>query len=73
MKRSSTGLVNITHCTSTGIYIGWKVHKITPNNHGYKANSFARKGIEPFPRNEILVRAIIPVLCLPDCLIVLLV
>jgi hypothetical protein len=32
--------------TSMGIYIHRKVQKINTKNHGYKANSFARKGID---------------------------
>jgi hypothetical protein len=33
-------------CTSIGIYIDRKVQKIKCKNHGYKANSFCRKGID---------------------------
>ena len=33
-------------CMSIGIYIDGKVQKIKRKNHGYKANSFCRKGID---------------------------
>jgi hypothetical protein len=41
-------LVSIAYriATSMGIYIHRKVQKINTKNHGYKANSFARKGID---------------------------
>jgi hypothetical protein len=33
-------------CMSMGIYVHRKVQKINTKNHGYKANSFCRKGID---------------------------
>jgi hypothetical protein len=41
-------LVSIAYafCASLGIYYHRKVEKIRKKNHGYKANSFARKGID---------------------------
>ena len=41
-------LVSIAYafCASLGIYYHQKVEKIKTKNHGYKANSFVRKGID---------------------------
>ena len=41
-------LVSIAYafCASLGIYYHQKVEKIRKKNHGYKANSFVRKGID---------------------------
>jgi hypothetical protein len=41
-------LVSIAYsiCISMGLYVHEKVHKIKTKNHGYKAKSFARKGID---------------------------
>ncbi|MGB3779665.1 MAG: hypothetical protein WA960_14990 [Tunicatimonas sp.] len=41
-------LVSIAYafCASLGKYYHRKVEKIRKKNHGYKANSFARKGID---------------------------
>ena len=41
-------LVSIPYgfCASLGIYYHQKVEKIKTKNHGYKANSFVRKGID---------------------------
>ena len=41
-------LVSIAYvfCASLGIYYHQKVERIKVKNHGYKANSFVRKGID---------------------------
>ena len=41
-------LVSIAYafCASLGIYYHRKIEKIKVKNHGYKANSFVRKGID---------------------------
>jgi hypothetical protein len=54
-------LVSIAYsiATSMGIYIHRKVQKINTKNHGYKAHSFARKGIDTI-RQMFRVEQVLP-------------